>query len=276
MEEKEITRLTQNEAIHESAINIQDRVRQFLKVLFGVLILTESIILVNIFTYFWFFQGAKDQRSVVYLYFVAINTVSASMMLAAVLAVTIFLQYRIHRSELSEIYLNASRKPILIGAALCPILAYIDRDVLFFFYGYLFDGEFDVQNLWFPLDDAKGFLAAFGLVPALFIAAFAEELFRGYMLKHLKRSAGILTAIVVSSLLFAAMHVFGPYTFRVLMPIFFAGVLFACMTLIARSIWPSVFAHCLSNLMAAVSLTSKADFGNKGVTALDPSTFPFH
>jgi membrane protease YdiL (CAAX protease family) len=240
------------------------------------MVLFTSVLLTVALMYFGYLKEEEGRRSIVYLYYVSILAFLASIILATVLFTTICLQYKLHNSDLSEIYLNTNRMAIFIGGALSPLIAYFDRDVLSLFNSIILDGKVDIQRLWFPLENAQGFLAALGLIPAFFIAAFAEELFRAYILVHLKKATGIIPAVLISSLLFTFIHILHPLSIHVMMPIFVSGILFAIITVISKSIWPSVFAHCLSNLMAGISLTSRAEFGNQGVTALDISTFPFY
>jgi membrane protease YdiL (CAAX protease family) len=244
------------------------------KTVLGVAVLFSAIVLSNLLIFRLFFKG-ENPGTVVYLYFVARNTFFAASLLAAVLVVTTLLQHRLHDSDLEPLYLEKRRNAILAGALLCPLFAYIDRDVLFFVHGIVLDGAADVSRLWFPMGRADGFLASFGLLPALLIAAFAEELFRSYMLVHIGRVAGMTAAVLVSSFLFALSHVFAPFDLVTLFPLFVSGLFYAGLILLFKSLWPAVFTHCLSNLMALIAITHRADFMNRGVTALDAGTFPF-
>ncbi len=78
-----------------------------------------------------------------------------------------------------------------------------------------------------------------GIVPAI----FEEVMFRGYIMRALEKSWGIIMAIVVSGLLFGAYHL-QPSN---VIPLATLGILFAYVTYISDSLIPAMVAHLLNN-----------------------------
>jgi membrane protease YdiL (CAAX protease family) len=82
------------------------------------------------------------------------------------------------------------------------------------------------------------------------IISFNEELsFRGYILQRLAQAWGLPAAIVVSSLVFALVHVLNPNVQPLAMvSLFVAGLLLACAYLVSRSLWLPIGLHIGWNL----------------------------
>tara|TARA_R110002096_G_scaffold425644_1_gene634439 strand:+ start:11045 stop:12013 length:969 start_codon:yes stop_codon:yes gene_type:complete len=78
-----------------------------------------------------------------------------------------------------------------------------------------------------------------GIVPAI----FEEVMFRGYIMRALEKSGGIIVAVVVSGLLFGAYHL-QPSN---VIPLATLGILFAYVTYISDSLIPAMVAHLLNN-----------------------------
>ena len=78
-----------------------------------------------------------------------------------------------------------------------------------------------------------------GIVPAI----FEEIMFRGYILRALEKSWGIIAAIIVSGVLFGAYHI-QPSNF---IPLSMLGILFAYVTYVSKSLIPAMVAHLLNN-----------------------------
>jgi membrane protease YdiL (CAAX protease family) len=86
-----------------------------------------------------------------------------------------------------------------------------------------------------------------------FFAPVAEEiLFRGIILKGLMNSLSPLGSILISSVLFAAIH-FSPNDFLTL---FIAATGYAILTLKAQSIWPAIIAHVINNSLTVYYLST--------------------
>lgn len=96
---------------------------------------------------------------------------------------------------------------------------------------------------WQPVDLSVSLVA-------WFIISFNEELsFRGYILQRLAQAWGLPAAVVVSSLVFAMVHVLNPNVQPLAMvSLFAAGLLLACAYLVSRSLWLPIGLHIGWNL----------------------------
>ncbi len=106
-----------------------------------------------------------------------------------------------------------------------------------------------------------GFEAAAATAPALlalflcvFVQSGAEELVcRGYLMRKAEGYFGTAAAVVLSSLLFAAMHLMNPgVTVLSVVNIFLVGVLFALLVLRFDSLWVAMAAHAGWNFVQAM------------------------
>ncbi len=82
------------------------------------------------------------------------------------------------------------------------------------------------------------------------IISFNEELsFRGYILQRLAQAWGLPAAVLVSSLVFAMVHVLNPnFQPLAMVGLFVAGLLLACAYLVSRSLWLPIGLHIGWNL----------------------------
>lgn len=81
---------------------------------------------------------------------------------------------------------------------------------------------------------------------SIFTPIFEEIFFRGIIFNELRKSANIISAIILQSLIFAIAHmnlIQGIYTF-------FLGIILAYFYIITNSIWSSILAHIIFNIMA--------------------------
>lgn len=91
-------------------------------------------------------------------------------------------------------------------------------------------------------------------IPAYMIQASSEEvLFRGYLLSSFSAKTGIIRAVLLTSLLFALMHV-GNYGINILVlgQLFFLGVLFAFLTIRTGSLWAACGVHAAWSFTAGL------------------------
>ncbi|WP_121615414.1 CPBP family intramembrane glutamic endopeptidase [Virgibacillus halodenitrificans] len=87
------------------------------------------------------------------------------------------------------------------------------------------------------------FLIAF--ISAAIISPIYEEIFyRGFLYRWLRTRIGLLGAILLSSIIFTAIHI---PTYNAMPVNFFSGVIFAVAYERTGSIWPSVIIHGLTN-----------------------------
>ena len=109
-----------------------------------------------------------------------------------------------------------------------------------------------------PLFGQGGWGLAVGLILAGVIAPLAEEtFFRGFVFGGLLRPLGLPGAMVISSLVFAVVHLH-PAT---VLPIFLLGCLLAWLYHQSSSLWPSIFVHGTYNsvaLLAAYSVATRS------------------
>ncbi len=100
-------------------------------------------------------------------------------------------------------------------------------------------------------------IKSFGSISIIFaiclLAPIAEEtLFRGILLKGLVNSISPLGSILISAMIFAAIH-FSPNDFLTL---FIAATGYAILTFKAQSIWPAIFAHVINNSVTVYYLST--------------------
>lgn len=89
----------------------------------------------------------------------------------------------------------------------------------------------------------------FGLFHIALVPAFAEEiLFRGYVLRAFEKSWGIVTAVIVSSLVFGLFHL----QLNNLLPLMTLGGVMGLVTWLSGSLWPAMLAHFINNGSAVI------------------------
>ncbi len=104
----------------------------------------------------------------------------------------------------------------------------------------------------------------FGLLHIAVVPAVCEEfLFRGYIFRAFEKSWGIMTAIIVSGVVFGFFHLQVPN----LMPLAALGMLLAVMTWLSRSLWPAISAHFVNNGGAVLAATIYPELAFGDVTA---------
>lgn len=130
------------------------------------------------------------------------------------------------------------------------------------FAGFLLAGGLNTLNQWLVGEElARAFDSTrvlrgrpFGEQVAValgvtFLAPLGEEfLFRGYLLRVLRARYGTLAGLVVSSALFAVMHL-NPAS---LVALFGLGLLFGLLRIASGSLFPALLAHALQNGITAL------------------------
>lgn len=115
---------------------------------------------------------------------------------------------------------------------------------------FLDDGKNDAITLQ---SDIKQFGSISIVLAICFLAPLAEEiLFRRILLKGLMDRLSPLWAILLSSILFAAIH----FSLNDMLTLFVVAVGYAILTLKARSIWPVIVAHVINNSVTVYYLTT--------------------
>ena len=117
---------------------------------------------------------------------------------------------------------------------------------IFFSYGMLYFSDL-ILNI---SSDLNLFNSAFagGLIATIIISPISEELiFRGVFLNRLRLAVPLTFAILISSLLFAALHSFGS-----IFSAFIFAICVAILYLKTDNIFVPMFAHFLNNLFAEI------------------------
>jgi membrane protease YdiL (CAAX protease family) len=96
-------------------------------------------------------------------------------------------------------------------------------------------------------------VGSFGLIP------FVEELFyRGYVLKRLRASMSMASALVLAASLFAFSHAqylrVDALNVVTLASVVFSGLVYGLVVLHARSLWPAIIGHVIINVPVLASL----------------------
>ena len=95
------------------------------------------------------------------------------------------------------------------------------------------------------------------LSTSLLIGFFEEIPYRGFVFQKLGGWMSRTSAVVISSLLFVAIHLPGwlslhLFTLQILIFVFVFGVLMAILLLLAKSLWAPIISHSLNDFISAV------------------------
>jgi hypothetical protein len=94
-------------------------------------------------------------------------------------------------------------------------------------------------------DNVFGFVSAF--IVAIIIAPLVEEIyFRGFILQTLAKKIGPVWGILLTALIFAAVH----FQFQSIMPLLILSVILNVLYLRTNSIWPGIIFHIFNNSIA--------------------------
>ncbi len=117
---------------------------------------------------------------------------------------------------------------------------------IFFSYGMLYLSNF-ILDFVPSVNLFNSFLTG-SLIATIFISPISEELiFRGVFLNRLQLAVPVVFAVLISSLLFAALHSFGS-----IFSAFIFGVCIAILYLKTDNIFVPILAHFLNNLFAEI------------------------
>ena len=117
---------------------------------------------------------------------------------------------------------------------------------IFFSYGMLYLSN-SILDFVPSVNLFNSFLTG-SLITTIFISPISEELiFRGVFLNRLQLAVPVVFAVLISSLLFAALHSFGS-----IFSAFIFGVCIAILYLKTDNIFVPIFAHFLNNLFAEI------------------------
>lgn len=124
---------------------------------------------------------------------------------------------------------------------------------IFFSYGMLYLSDF-ILGIVPSFNLFNSFLTG-SLMATIFISPISEELiFRGVFLNRLQLAFPVVFAVLISSLLFAALHSFGS-----IFSAFIFGICIAILYLKTDNIFVAIFAHFFNNLIAEIIVFFDSD-----------------
>ncbi len=172
--------------------------------------------------------------------------ISALVRIAFTLVLAWFVAAKFLKIDAEELGLKLKKVDIGIIVAIIalPVLILI-------FYAYILPGQAYV---------AKEGMFWGSLISAVFgvgiTDGFCEELiFRGVIFRYMKKTLGVLPAVIIPAVLFASAHISNMQTFNIadLVILILAGssvsVMFSMIALKTGSIYPGAFAHALWNIL---------------------------
>ncbi len=172
------------------------------------------------------------------------------------LSIVLIFVFLIYRKSPNKILSSAKPKWYVIGA-LMGILFVLLQAPLKWIYNLIFGTEY---NILFKFDNFVEFNDINILASILFIPIAEELFFRGYIQKELHLKFGVLSTIVLSSLLFASIH--SPYLnlisdiftedWHLFYITFFGGLFSALLYHKSNSIGPSIVYHVIWNTIAII------------------------
>jgi membrane protease YdiL (CAAX protease family) len=110
----------------------------------------------------------------------------------------------------------------------------------------------DLEDLF----DTRALLPLTGVVTVLAAPLAEETLFRGFVFRGLLGRFGLWRAAAASGLLFGALHITGLASLPLVVPFTFIGILFAWVYYRTGTLWSSIGAHFLFNLISFVGLVA--------------------
>lgn len=128
-------------------------------------------------------------------------------------------------------------------------------------FGVNFDPAQDLTEAYNPAQAGLGLALAIALAQVAMIVPVVEELFfRGVLYQGLESRWGYLPAAIVSASVFTLAHV-DPVVF---FPIFALGFGFATLFYLTRSLWPSIIAHMIVNIIGVLTQFASYMYGSEG------------
>lgn len=169
--------------------------------------------------------------------------VQSSGLLGNALVLWIFMKY-IDKEKFIELgfHIRSKLKHFTVGFIL---------GALIMGFGYLFlisIGEISFQSISFNFNEILISLGVFTIV------AFVEEtLFRGYILRNFMRSFNKYIVLLISSVLFAALHGFNPnFDMFSFLSLFFAGMALGISYIYTKNLWFPIGLHLSWNFFQSI------------------------
>lgn len=152
--------------------------------------------------------------------------------------ILIFAWRRIHWRHLGFGKFEWNTLGIGCGLLIASYVVIILHNVLLYFLGVDTQGE-EIMKMFAELDSPVWFI----IVGAVFAPLVEEIFFRGFLFQGLRQRYGWITAMLLSSAIFAAAHL----DLASLIPTFVLGNLLAYMYHRSNSVWPGIILHFLVN-----------------------------
>jgi len=180
-----------------------------------------------------------------------LSTVLTAVIYVISIVIVIGLPWLVKKYRTSKAELGLTRYPEWLDLVLAPagFVVYILLSALFmaFAMSYMTFIDFDqVQETGFSqLGPRFEYILAF--VSLVVLAPVAEEiLFRGYLFGKLQKNVATWIAILISSAVFAAVHL----AWNVGIDVFALGIVLCLLRIVSNSLWPSILLHMLKNGIA--------------------------
>lgn len=180
-----------------------------------------------------------------------VDTVFAALVYTLTLVIAIGVPLRLFKAKTTKEELGLTRLPNWMDILLVPgsfIVYLIFAGLLMTAVTALFPG-FDVEEVqevgFDNLSHTYEYVLAF--ITLVIIAPVAEEvLVRGYLYGKLRKVASVAVAVIVSALLFSAMHM----QWNVAVNVLPLGIIMVLMREMTGSVWSPIFLHMLKNGVA--------------------------
>lgn len=112
------------------------------------------------------------------------------------------------------------------------------------------DAEQDLEDLF----DTRALLPLTGVVTVLAAPLAEETFFRGFVFRGLLGRLGMWRAAIASGVLFGVLHITGLASLPLVVPFSLIGILFAWVYYRTGSLWSTIGAHFLFNLVSFIGL----------------------
>jgi len=180
-----------------------------------------------------------------------LSTVLTAVIYVISIVIVIGLPWLVKKYRTSKAELGLTRYPEWLDLLLAPagFVVYILLSALFmaFAMSYMTFIDFDqVQETGFSqLGPRYEYILAF--ISLVVLAPVAEEiLFRGYLFGKLQKNVATWIAILITSAVFAAVHL----AWNVGIDVFALGIVLCLLRIVSKSLWPSILLHMLKNGIA--------------------------
>lgn len=179
-------------------------------------------------------------------------------------AVTVFLAWLLSSKLLKIDADELGIKPKKINIALILLAIALPVSVLIFY--------------TFVLPGSPSVTEGIELAPIVVVAIFRgmaagvceEVIFRGIMFRYMKKTLGEKAAIIVPSIVFAAVHIMNMSQFDItdvvllILAITSVAIMFTMMVISSDSIYPGVFSHAIWNILLIYGIFGIGDIVNGG------------